>query len=386
MHTTKHSFWLAPLVTLAACTVPGPVDLDSDEAESRVELPASAQRELQQTLDGVVAQGVAPGAIITVHHPAYRRFSAAAGVADRATGERLTPSHRLRAGSMLKMGVAAAVLQLVERRRLSLDAPLTRLVAPALAARVAEAGHITLRMLLEHTAGVPEFADGDFEALVLADPTRVWAIDEFLARSAGLPRPFPPGGGWAYSNTHYVLLGAVLEAVTGEPWRETVEARVFERAGLANTSLPSPGNPRCRGCARGYELVGSELLDLTEVDPSMADASGGGALVTTTDDLVRFLRALAAGQLFDHPATLASMQSFVAAPSPVEAQTGYGLGLARFQVGDTELIGHLGGTAGFQGFVLRDPSTGVTVAGVMTTRGDFGAFILPVLDAAARIP
>jgi D-alanyl-D-alanine carboxypeptidase len=399
MRSTKHLFWLVPVFTLGACLDPAATTDDetsaattacaADTAESTTggRFPDAVRRDLQQTLDAVVASGVAPGVGITIHHPAHRGFSASAGVADRNGAVPLTPAHRLRAGSMLKTAVAVAVLQLVERRRLSLDASLTELLPRSTISKVAEAENITVRMLLSHTAGVPEFTGDVFTEAVLDNPTRVWTVDEFLDLSAAQPRPFAPGAGWAYSNTGYILLGEVLEATTGEPWRETVERRVLARAGLTHSSLPRPGNPACRGCSRGYELIAGELIDFTKVDPSMAGAAGGDALITTTGDLVQFLRALRANRLFDRPATLALMQTFVAAPVPEEAQTGYGLGLTLYDVNGAELIGHLGGTAGFQGFMLLDTSTGVVISGHMNRRpGGLGNFILPVLAAVARIP
>jgi D-alanyl-D-alanine carboxypeptidase len=389
-----------PLFTLAACVDPATATDDQTSAVTAAcaddgaagspadsRFPDAAKRDLQQTLDAVVAAGVAFGVNVAIHHPVHREFSAAAGVADLDSGAPLTPAHRFRAGSMLKTAVAVATLQLVEHRKLSLDARLTDLLPRGTTARVAEAENITVRMLLAHTGGVPEFTGSEFTQAVVDDPTRVWTVAEFLDLSAAHPRPFAPGAGWAYSNTDYVLLGEVLEATTGEPWRETVERRVLARAGLTHSSLPRPGNPACKGCSRGYELFAGELLDITEVDPSMAGAAGGDALITTTGDLVRFLRALHAARLFDRPATLAVMESFGPAPLPAEAQTGYGLGLARFDVNGVELIGHLGATAGFQGFMLLNPGTGVVVSGYMNRRpGGLGNFILPVLASVARIP
>jgi CubicO group peptidase (beta-lactamase class C family) len=79
------------------------------------------------------------------------------------------------------------------------------------------------------------------------------------------------------------------------------------------------------------------------------------------------------------------MSDFVDAPVPEEAQDGYGLGLQHFRAGDLELVGHLGGTAGFQGFVLIHPATGIAASGYVNRYGDLGAFLVPVLDAIARI-
>jgi D-alanyl-D-alanine carboxypeptidase len=385
------SLCLTSLLTLASCVEPAaPVEqLAEGAATSDVfapALPPASRAELQQTLEAIVAARATPGASVTVDHPDYRPFSSAAGVANVATGEALKPGHNFRAGSMLKTAVATAVLQLVERGRLSLDAPLTQLLPPAITSRIAEAGWITLRMLLSHTAGVPEVVDEHFSAEVLQNPTKVWTLAEYLALSAAKPRPFPPGAGWSYSNTHYILLGEIVTAASGAPWREVVKRRVFDRAGLKHSSLPRPGNAACSGCARGYELIADQLLDLTEVDPSMAEGSGGSALVTTTGDLVRFLRALLEGELFDRPGTLALMKSFVDAPLPQEAQTHYGLGLAKIHFDGMNLLGHYGSTAGYGGFMLMDTDTGVVVAGSMNVGGNLGELIIPLIQAVSRLP
>ncbi|MBC7977436.1 MAG: beta-lactamase family protein [Myxococcales bacterium] len=371
---------LGLLLTTAACAS------DSDDPKTDPEFPEAAARDLQQTLDTVVAEGVAPGVSITIEHPVHRRYVGAAGVANRETGAVLTPNARFRAGSMLKPAVATAVLQLVEQGKRSLDDKLTAVLPVAITARVAEASRITLRMLLDHTSGIPDYSTEAHDGEILRDPKRVWALDELLERSAVRERTFAPGAGWSYSNTNYVLLGEVLVATTGKPWREIVEDRVLRRAGLHHSSLPSPGDAACFGCARGYEVGEAAFFDATEIDPSMAAAAGGHALITTPTDLATFLHALEAGELFDHDATLAEMNRFVDAPVPEEVQTGYGLGITHFEIGELDLVGHLGGTAGYQGFMLMDTQRGVVISGYMTQRGDLGALIVPVLDAVARIP
>lgn len=396
MHHLLRPLCLASLLAAAACSDPDALataptdqtsaDIAAAHADVRAPLPAAWRADLQHALDAIVAGGAVPGAIVTVDHPGYRPFSAAAGIADLATHEAIEPGDRVRAGSMLKTAVAAAVLQLVERGKLSLDARLTQLLPPAIASRVAEAGHITLRMLLSHTAGVPEPIDGAFHDAVFQDPTKIWTLDDYLTLSAAHPRPFAPGAGWSYSNMDYILAGEIVTRASGAPWRETVKRRVFDRAGLTHSSLPRPGHAECERCARGYEAVAGELIDLTEVDPSMAEAAGGCALVTTTADLARFLRALLAGELFDRPGTLAIMTSFVDAPLPQQGQIQYGLGIAHFQFGALDLIGHYGGTAGYNGFMLQDTATGVVFAGSANLDPSLAALVPPMVQAVGRLP
>ena len=371
-----------PALAFALLAVPAcDIEIDDDESD----FPSSTERDLEKTLHDVVAAGVAPGVSVAIHHPDHGWWTGAAGVADLGTRTRMTPSHRFRAGSMLKPLIATAVLRQVESGALALDDTLPALLPSTIIDRIAGADALSVGMLLRHTSGIVDFAEGDFDARVQADPRHVWTLDEKLDRIAAEPPVFAPGTRWGYSNSNYLLLGEILAGVTGTPWRQAVRDDVVDRADLDDTALPSEGDPSCGRCARGYDPIDDKLHDLTEVDPSMAGAAGGHALVTTPRDLAGFLDALLTDDLFDDDATLPRMLELTEAPIPDEAQTHGGLGVFRFQVGDVEWIGHLGGTAGYQGFMLRQPTTGVVVSGFMSQRGDLGAFILPVLEAVGRL-
>lgn len=362
-------------VAFAGCSQP----------ETQPPLPAASADELEAGLAAGAAAPLAPGLAVVVDHPAYARWSGAAGLADVATGEALTAEHHFRAGSILKIAVAAATLQLVESGERSLDDTLVELLPPALAARIPGADAITLRMLLGHTSGIPEFVDDALHLAVAADPLHQWTLDELLDRALARPPAFPPGEGFVYSNTNYLLLGEILTATAGAPWRTVVAERVFARAGLVDTVLPPVGDAACPGCASGYQPAGGALRDVTSVDPSMAGAAGGCAMITTAADLATLLRALTDGELFDSPDTLDLMLEFRDATDGA-GLSGYGLGLERYQVDGVTVFGHLGGTAGYHSFVVIEPDSGVVASGFMTVRGNIGAFIVPVLDIVARIP
>jgi D-alanyl-D-alanine carboxypeptidase len=134
-------------------------------------------------------------------------------------------------------------------------------------------------------------------------------------------------------------------------------------------------------------VLDGELHDVTGVDPSMAGAAGGHALVTTTGDLARFMNALLAGELFERSETLEEMLTFVPAKD-VGGMVGYGLGLMRYEwPGGIEVIGHLGTTAGFRAFVGHLPAHDIDVAMVITNPDDptpvlFPAVKLMVAEAA----
>lgn len=365
---------LLPIVILTTTACGG------SDAQDRKAFAAETVQRLRATLEAVPRESVAPGTSVAIDHPGHTPWAGSAGRASLQTGAPLDSDHRLRAGSLLKVAVAVAVLQQVERSRLSLSDPVAMRLPAHLAAQVPHAASITLRMLLNHSSGIPECADGDFDAQVIAEPGRVWTTDDYLARSGQQPRAFEPGAGWSYSNTNYILLGEVLAHATGRPWRQVVESDVFRRAGLRQSSLPEVGDLRCVGCARGYERIDNEWIDVTEIDPSMAGASGGHAWTTTPTDLNRLLRALFAGRLFDAPATLPLMTAFVPTPASEDFVTGYGLGLMRIEFDGQRYIGHYGGTAGFVSFMLYSPAQDTAFSGFLTTSGDLGALLAPLID------
>ena len=240
-------------------------------------------------------------------------------------------------------------------------------------------------MLLNHTSGVRDCCGDGFDDIGYANTQRIWTVADYIARANTQQWTSTPGAAWSYSNTNDVLLGEVLTRATGQPWRQVVTERVFKRAGLVQSELPAVGNSRCLDRARGYQLLGGRLTDVTELDPSVADAAGGHAWITTPADLTRLMRALFDGRLFDRPTTFVQMLAFTAAAVPEELRTGYGLGIMRLEREGKAHLGHFGGTAGFLNFMLYQPATGVAMSGYTSTQGDVSALLIPLMDAVARI-
>ena len=182
----------------------------------------SLEGRLKAALEAVVAsdETVFPGAILQVSQPDQGAYAVASGVADIATNLPLSPDARFRAGSILKPFVAVVVLQLVEEDKLSLDDAMTELLPEEVTGRFKDTDKITLRMLLDHTSGIPEWLSDEMIGRIAADPAKIWDVREFLDAAAAQPPAFAPGEGWGYSNTDYNLLGLVIERATGQSWRE----------------------------------------------------------------------------------------------------------------------------------------------------------------------
>jgi len=319
---------------------------------------------LQGVLDKAVGSRKSSytGAVLYVDHPATGVWAGAAGLADVATEEPMAANSQFGIGSIAKPFVATVVLQLMEEGSIDLDTLIGTYLPEDLVARVSFGDQITVRMLLNHTSGIAEWLTEDVIAQIAEDLSIVWDVERLLDIAREQEPFFLPGAGLAYSNTDYTLLGAIIEAVTGNWWGDEVRTRILDPIGLNDTVVRAPGDASIPvGMARGYAAMGGEFLDLTPVDPSMAGAAGGNAMVSTTSDLARFLDALLAGELFASEETLAEMLDFVDAPDDLGYPYWYGLGLEKRTIGGMTLIGHAGGAVGYSTVMYHAPDLDVTI-------------------------
>jgi D-alanyl-D-alanine carboxypeptidase len=364
----------------------GQINLQVAEAAAPPDYSA-VTGELQQALAAAVErpETVFPGALMYVNSPELGAWNGAAGLADIGTGATMQPDDQFRAGSLMKPFISVVTLQLVEEGLFSLDDPMTAVLPASVTDKFAGSDQITVRMLLNHTSGIPEWSTEAADAEVASDPAKVWEVEEFLDLAAAQEPTFAPGEEHAYSNTNYNLLGLVIEEATARSWREEVRQRILQPLGLEDTSLPAPGETSIAGVhARGYEPVDGRLVDFTEVDPSMAGAAGGGALVTTASDLARFLDAVLAGELFQESGTLDAMLAFIDAPDEAGVPYWYGLGMEKYVLpGDVEMFGHLGCTAGYCSAVHYLPAQDITVAAMINIKDPGSLYFqlfLPTLE------
>ncbi|MEX0172224.1 beta-lactamase family protein [Streptomyces sp. LMG1-1-1.1] len=320
---------------------------------------------LQSAMDAVHHAGI-PGVFGEVRD-AGRTWRGASGVADVATGRPVRPGMRQRVGSITKTFTAAAVMQQVEQGRIRLDAPIGDYLPHLVPG---ERGRkITVRMLLNHTSGIPDYLPYAFPSLKgfpsLADVSadslddnrfRRFRPAELIAMGLAAPPTGAPGGPvGVYSNSNYLLLGELLEQVTGTPAEEYITRHVIARAGLRHTEFPT--GPRVKGPhSRMYEAFYGVIdppRDFSVYDMSWVGT--GAALVSTMPDVNRFYAELLAGRIVG-PASLAEMQRTI----PVRALDGstvdYGLGIHRFTLpGCGTFWGHDGTVWGAGTMTMTSP-------------------------------
>jgi len=308
------------------------------QAEDRSALEPSSPA-LQRVVRNLVASG-APGAVAVVRTRKGTR-RAAAGLARIQPSDRMQATARFRIASVTKAFVATVVLQLAAERRLRLDDRVERWL-PGL---LPNGGAITLRQLLGHTSGLFDYDEDEaWSRSRIANPAREWSPRELVAISTSHRPAFAPGTAWGYSNTNYVVLGMVVESVTGERLDQVLRERIIRRLRLGATSyptrtaMPEPAAHGYVGARPGLPIPPGTKLDVTTLlSPSVW---GAGQMVSNGDDLTRFLSALLGGRLL--PAKqLAAMKAGVK-----DAEYGLGLMISYTRCGTA--FGHRGDIPGYR--------------------------------------
>ena len=270
------------------------------------------------------------------------------GLADRKTRTRNTPDTKFRLGSMNKMFTAVATLQLVEAGKLGLDDPLGKHLPDYPNKEVA--AKVTVRHLLTHTGGTGDIFGAVFEENRLKLRRHGDYVKLFGSNLLG----FEPGARFEYSNYGFVLLGAVIEAASGQSYYDYVREHVFRPAGMTATdSLPESTDVPIR--ATGYMRFspGAAWEANTDTLPWRGTAAGGG--YSTVRDLMRFAQALSSGKLI-------SKSSLAEATREHRPQYGYGFGVQG--AGPLRSYGHGGGAPGMNGELRIFPRLGYVVVGL----------------------
>jgi D-alanyl-D-alanine carboxypeptidase len=307
------------------------------------------------------------------------RYGHAKGLADGATGQALTIDTPLRIASNTKTFVAATILRLWEDEKLDLDAPIAPLLTPQLdsllRANGYATGRITIRHLLSHSAGLADHAgDPRYLERVLADPQHAWTRQEQVEVGMSYSRPLSePGEKFSYSDTGYILLGDIVERVTGKGLAQAVrELLGFGRLGLATTWWEVLEPPAASAAPLAHQFIGEQ--DGTELSATL-DLYGGGGLVMSLHDLAMFTKALFEGRVFRDADTLEQMLWL----GRHEGTDDYRLGVMVHRIEGKPIYGHNGfwGTAAWY-----SPET-ATVASGATLNRDCNAELLPIVQTAA---
>lgn len=343
--------FLAIGFALTECSNSEEANKDKETTDEETTVPSS--EEVQSALEQAVAAGI-PGIAVEIRSPEGNSEFLTAGTASVEDERPLTPEDRFRIASVTKAFTAAVVMELVEEGTLSLDDSVERW-APGL---LAEGDSITVRQLLGHTSGLPDYTKDEafFEAFVAGEDLPPQKLVSFVSSE---PLAFKPGTKYEYSDTDNIVLGIIVEAATGRSYEQELRSRVLEPLGLQGTVLPDdPAMPEPH--AQGYQYppesegAGEPENVTTALDPSAAWASG--ALVSTPDDLSRFFGGLLGGELVGEDSLDQMEETLAGEGSPSGPGTKRaGLGIFSYELPCGKVWGHTGQFPGYQAFGAATP-------------------------------
>lgn len=262
------------------------------------------------------------------------------GMADFELKSRMTPENVFRIASLTKTFTATGILLLYEKDRLSLQDPICRYISPCPAAWAS----VTIHQLLTHTSGIPDLFGELGQKPVKETAGAVEQLVRKIAEQSGSGAPEQPAGQvYSYSNFNYVLLGYILEKISGQYWEEFLAKHVFEPLGMSHTRYDDVWAV-VEGRARGYKRK-SALLKNTQYDDHSAYAAGG--LRSTVDDLRTFYEAYFSGQILTPETLKKALQPYV-------GNYGYGWQVTEFF--GRRVYDHTGGISGFATHVAYYPN------------------------------
>ena len=288
---------------------------------------AATTSSLETRMQSLVDSGY-PAVLASVTSPNGEVENVVAGEGDIESGEAPPVDAEVRIASNTKMFVATIVLQLVDEGLVDLDAPIDLYLPGLIKGTGIDGVGITVHQLLQQTSGLPEYAD-QIAADAFGAQEKYVSPRDMLDIALSRPAGFAPGEKWEYSNTNYLVLGLLIEAVTDRAIADQIQERIVRPLGLEHTYSPAPGERELRGeHPIGYHAdVPGELQDISAMDTSFAWAAG--AMVSTPAELNTFMLALLNGELLSDEA-LKTMQTTVPAGDELWPEAEYGLGLQRY--------------------------------------------------------
>mgnify|MGYP000925309823 FL=1 len=330
-------FLAFPLLALALNASAAP----ATKLPDKVEVAAYAEKLLAETYP---ADG--PGAAVLVARGDEVVYRGARGLASVELKVPLAPEQSFRIGSVTKQFAAAGLLKLIDSGKVGLDDPLSKYLPD-----YPNGAKITVRQLLDHTSGIKSYTG---IAGIMDGPIRKdLSTAELIATFKDQPVDFAPGEQWAYNNSGYVLVGAVIEAASGKSWHAWLDEALLAPNGLTRT-VYGANDALIAGMASGYTVHDGRVAPAAFL--SMTQPHAAGALVSTVDELHRWNRALHGGKLL-------SAKSYTAMTTPAgkAKDANYGFGIAGGTLRNRPIQQHGGGIFGYASYLMYLPEAELSV-------------------------
>ncbi len=329
-------------------------------------LDASLLQKLQEYMDEWHKNGEFSGATLGICLEDGSCFALATGFSDLESKEKMKPGDLMLAGSVGKTYALATAFQLIGEEKINLDDKIEKyLGAEKWFSRLPNAHEITVRQLMNHTSGLIryEFKE-DFTKDLTTNPDKVWKPEELLSYLFDQKAPFEAGKGWDYSDTNYIVLGMIIERVTGRTYYEEVKTRILKPLKLNNTK---PQDKRkIKGLIQGY--AGDEnpfgrkdkVIENGKFIINPQFEWTGGGMVSNSEDLARWAKLMYEGKAFDS-SLLPDMFDGVSAPG-LGKEVKYGLGVIIRPTRAGLSYGHSGYFPGYMTDMMYFPDNKISIA------------------------
>jgi D-alanyl-D-alanine carboxypeptidase len=328
--------------------------------------------EIEAKLDQLMADTMkkynAPGMTMGIWVPGKGSFVRAKGVADLATGRKMDTRDIFRIGSLTKTFTATVILQLVDEGKVRLDDSLHKFYP-----KVPNSRNITVRQLLNMTSGIHSYTELEWvQKAFFTDRFRAWSPAELVKAAIAVKPDFPPGKGFHYSNTNYVLLGIIIEKITGNKLEDEIQRRIVDRLRLSHTVFPT-GPEIGEGAIHGYMYDNGKPDDWTRDNVSWGWAAG--AMISNMYDLKTYIKAINDGTFLSKKLQEERLSSWVdmeLAHKEIMTTLKYGLGV--FTAGG--FVGHNGGLPGYVNLAMYHPESGARVLFMLNTQPEGPATLM----------
>ncbi|MFI8895645.1 serine hydrolase domain-containing protein [Streptomyces paradoxus] len=323
------------------------------------------ERALQRQLDELVATpGGPPGVIVVLQRDGAPRVLRA-GVADLESGRPIEPDDHMRIASTAKAFSGAVALRLVQQGALDLDGTIGRTLP-----RLPRAWRsVTLRQLLNHTSGLPDYSeDPEFLDLLQEDPRRTFDPRRLLDFVTDEPLRFRPGSQYRYSNSDNIAVALMAEAATGRPYEDLLRRIVYRPLGLRDTSLPL-GYEMPEPYMHGYAVEPPAPPEDVSEALSASGVWSSGGIVSTPHDMTRFIRGYAAGELTSSEVLREQRRWIEGASEPAgPGRNTAGLGIFRYDTRCGVVLGHTGNFPGYTQLIAATPDGRKSLTFSLTTQ------------------
>ncbi len=346
-----------------------------DDVDEIIEPVNTFENQVKEILDSVVIKEDVAGAALFAINNTGEEAWLASGLKNKEANEPLGKETKFRIASISKTFLAVTILQLMEEGKLAMDTKYASILPDSVVELFPYGNEITVYQLLSHTSGLYDFEDDQFVDILFQNLLYQWTPWDLMnhALNADSAVFFPPNTEYHYSNTNYILLGLIVEALTDKSLEQNIRERIIAPLSLNNTYSWEEA-VSWENCATGYMAYGAgNMFVVNDQTLPLYFEWGHGQMVSTVYDLSLFFRALTNGKLFQYQETYNLMTDW----TTLSGQT-YGLGIDNLS---GELgVGHDGSTGGNYSFASINPQTGAMIILCFNQSSDtfMGAAINPI--------